>query len=129
MRSLSEITNGLVGTFHYLTTGESAIDIEDMIACVNEAIDVLGRLENIPSAEPIDGEYRPFWVLDKTTGKEADPHEIALKEEWAQDLIYCDMEGFAILEDGSLYLLDECGNYVYCNPVRFEVRWVGDPEY
>jgi hypothetical protein len=96
---------------------------------MNDAINVLGRLENIPSEEPIDWEYRPFWVLDKTTGKEADPYEIALKEEWAQDLIYCDMEGFAILEDGSLYLLDECGRYAYCDPVRFEVRWVGDPEY
>lgn len=75
MRSLSEITNGLVGAFHYLTTGESPVDIEDMIVCMNDAINVLVRLENLPSEEPIDWECWPFWVFDKTTGKEADPYE------------------------------------------------------
>lgn len=62
-----------------------------------------------------------FRVIDKKTGKEADPYEIALHEEWAQGLVYCDMEGFAILEDGSLILLDECGNFRYCDGDRFIV--------
>ena len=128
MRNLSEIINGLVGAFHFFTTGETPIEDEEIACCLDEAIGLLGKLGNIPSEGPIY-ENRPFWVFDRHTGKEADPYEIALKEEWAQDLIYCDMEGFAILEDGSLYLLDECGKYVYCNPVRFEVRWVGYPEY
>ena len=60
-----------------------------------------------------------FKVIDNNTGKEADICEIALKEDWAKDLIYCDMQGFAILDDGNLVLLDECGKYVYCPNGRF----------
>lgn len=64
-----------------------------------------------------------FHVIDRKTGKEADTYRIALKEKWATGLVYCDMEGFAIGEDGSLMLLDECGNFVYCDRERFEVVW------
>ena len=39
-----------------------------------------------------------FRVIDLQTGLEADTREIALKEEWAGKLIYCNMEGFAIGE-------------------------------
>ena len=63
----------------------------------------------------------PFVVIDKKTGKEADIYNIALHEEWANHLIYCDMEGFAIQEDGTLVLLDECHNMAYCPLDRFEV--------
>ena len=62
-----------------------------------------------------------FKVIDKKTGKEADTYKIALKEDWAKHLIYCDMEGFAIEEDGSLVLMDECGNVAYCPADRFEI--------
>ena len=62
-----------------------------------------------------------FKVIDKKTGKEADTYKIALKEDWAKHLIYCDIEGFAIEEDGSLVLLDECGNVAYCPVDRFEI--------
>ena len=62
-----------------------------------------------------------FKVIDKKTGKEADVEKIALKEEWAQHLIYCDMDGFLIGEDGSLYLADECSHWAYAPPDRFEV--------
>lgn len=62
-----------------------------------------------------------FRVVDKLTGKEAEVTEIALKEEWAKDLMYCDMEGFAILEDGTLILTDECGRFVFCPYDRFEI--------
>lgn len=62
-----------------------------------------------------------FRVIDKKTGKEADTYKIALKEDWAKHLIYCDMEGFAIEEDGSLVLMDECGNVAYCPDDRFEI--------
>ncbi len=62
-----------------------------------------------------------FSVVDKKTNKEADIGEIALKEDWAKGLIYCDMEGFAILEDGNLVLLDECGKWEYCPSGRFEI--------
>lgn len=62
-----------------------------------------------------------FTVIDKTTGKYPDLKQLALKEEWAQNLIYTDMEGFCINEDGDLLLMDECGNIAYCPPERFKV--------
>ena len=62
-----------------------------------------------------------FTVIDKTTGKYPDLKQVALKEEWAQNLIYTDMEGFCINEDGNLLLMDECGNIAYCPPGRFKV--------
>ena len=52
---------------------------------------------------------KEFTVIDNNTGKQADQEEIALNEEWADGLVYCDMDGFAIMEDGSLILMDECG--------------------
>ena len=62
-----------------------------------------------------------FTVIDKRTGKEADAYKIAKNEEWAKGLLYCRMDGFALLEDGSLLLCDSCGNYAYCDQERFEV--------
>lgn len=62
-----------------------------------------------------------FTVIDKQTGQEADMERIALDEDWADGLIYCDMEGFAILQDGGLMLMDECGSFRYCPVDRFLV--------
>lgn len=62
-----------------------------------------------------------FDVIDKTTGKYPDWEKIAVEESWANGLIYCDMDGIAIREDGTLILLDECGNCVSCPPDRFEI--------
>lgn len=64
---------------------------------------------------------RSFIVIDNKTGKEADAYEISLHEEWARSLCYCDIEGFAITEDGELILADECGKFAYCPDGRFEV--------
>ena len=63
----------------------------------------------------------PFCVFDKKKNKEADCYKIALKEDWAKCLCYCDMEGFAITQHGMLILLDECGRYTYCPDNRFKV--------
>ena len=63
----------------------------------------------------------PFCVFDKNKNKEADCYKIALKEDWAKCLCYCDMNGFAITQDGMLILLDECGRYTYCQDNRFKV--------
>lgn len=63
----------------------------------------------------------PFAVFDKQAKKEADDYKIALEEDWAKFLCYCDMEGFAITQDGNIILLDECGKYVYCPCDRFEI--------
>lgn len=62
-----------------------------------------------------------FRVIDNKTGKEADTYEIALHEDWAKHLCYCDIEGFALLEDGSLILCDECGRCAYCPEGRFAI--------
>ncbi len=63
-----------------------------------------------------------FYVIDKKTGKEPNLERIALTEDWAKDLVFCDIEGFLLSEYGDLILADECGNWVYCPPDRFEVR-------
>lgn len=62
-----------------------------------------------------------FIVLDTQTGLEPDFEYICKNEEWAKNLIYCDIEGFFIGEDGQLVLADECGNFAYCPHDRFEV--------
>ena len=62
-----------------------------------------------------------FDVIDTKTGEYPDLWKIALEEDWAKDLMYCDMEGFAIEEDGTLILLDECGRHAYCPEGRFKI--------
>lgn len=69
---------------------------------------------------------RGFHVIDRKTGILANPEQIALHEEWASRLCYCDMDGFAIMEDGSLVLMDECGHCAYCESERFDVVWDND---
>ena len=66
---------------------------------------------------------KSFIVIDIKTGKEADEYDIALHEDWAKHLCYCDMEGWAIESDGSLLLIDECGQYAYADRERFKVKW------
>ncbi len=63
-----------------------------------------------------------FKVFDNLTKEEADTEEIARNEDWAKDLMWMDMEGFAIEEDGTLLLLDECGKFEYCPEGRFTVE-------
>ena len=64
-----------------------------------------------------------FIVIDPGTGEYPDLEKIALNEEWAQGLMYCDMDGFATTEDGTLLLLDDCGNFAICPPGRFAIRY------
>ena len=66
---------------------------------------------------------RELFEVRNSDGSEPDLAQIALTESWAQGLIYCDMEGFAIEQDGTLILLDECGNMAHCPKGRFSVRW------
>ena len=60
-----------------------------------------------------------FTVIDNETGNYPDCEKIALTEEWAKNLIHCDIDTFAITEDGSLILMDDCGNCAYCPADRF----------
>lgn len=65
-----------------------------------------------------------FEVIDKQTGLEADIEEIANTEEWAKFLMSIDMEGWAIDEQGTLFLQDECGNMAYPPDTdRFKILW------
>lgn len=64
-----------------------------------------------------------FEVIDLKTNKKANMSEIALNEDWAKGLMYCDMESFAMQEDGTLILMDECGKWEYCPDDRFKIIW------
>lgn len=67
-----------------------------------------------------------FIVIDDQTGQRADDTAIAMHEDWAHDLIYCDMDGWYLSEDGDLVLADECGRYAYPpDPERFKLKWLG----
>ena len=83
---------------------------------------VEAAMDRLPTLTPPNDMDLGFDVIDTKTGEYPDLEKIALTEEWAQGLVYCDMDGFAVLEDGSLILLDECGNCVSCPPGRFEIR-------
>ena len=67
--------------------------------------------------------YPKFTVIDKHTGEYPDVWKIARRCKWAKYLVYCDIEGFALTEEGQLILMDECGNTAYCPSDRFEVIW------
>lgn len=62
-----------------------------------------------------------FTVIDTTTMEYPDCGKIALNEDWAKHLIYCDIDGFYIGEDGNLVLVDDCGKAAFAPPGRFEV--------
>ena len=74
-----------------------------------------------------------FRVIDPKTGEEADAQAVAFVEEWAKTLTYHDLDGWAIQDDGTLVLLDSCGNWA-CPPAgrfRFVLagtvfQWVDD---
>jgi hypothetical protein len=61
-----------------------------------------------------------FTVIDKKTGAEPDLRSIA-QEDWADNLVYCDIDGFYIDSYGTLILADECGNHAICPDDRFIV--------
>ena len=68
-------------------------------------------------------ERKRFSVIDKKTGEYPNTSSIARRCKWAKNLIYCDIDCFAITEDGNLILMDDCGNVAYCPSDRFEIVW------
>ena len=60
-----------------------------------------------------------FIVIDNRTGLVADVEKICA-EEWVQRLL-CDIEGWALTEEGGLILFDACGNLTHCPPNRFSL--------
>ncbi len=61
-----------------------------------------------------------FEVMEKD-GTYPNLTKIALEEEWAKHLVYCDIDEFAITESGTLILLDDCGNVAYPPQDRFKI--------
>lgn len=63
-----------------------------------------------------------FKVIDNRTGKEPiyDFNHL-FKEKWFKEsaLIYCDISGWGIDEDGYLFLIDDCNNMAYPPSERF----------
>ena len=85
--------------------------------------ELIGCIEDTPTlTPPNDPLTLGFDVVDTKTGQYPDWEHIARTENWADGLVYCDIDGIAIREDGSLILLDECGNCVSCPRDRFEIR-------
>ena len=76
-------------------------------------------IRNAPTAE----HPTAFHVVNKRTGKRPNLWLTARRCKWAQHLCYCDMEGFAIQEDGTLILTDECGNAAYPPHGKYKVVW------
>ena len=62
-----------------------------------------------------------FGVIDLETGGYPDVEKIARTEEWAKNLMYCDIDTFAVTEDGRLILIDDCNNIAYCPEGRFKI--------
>jgi len=62
-----------------------------------------------------------FKVIDTKTGKEPTNRVI---ENLAKKggLMVCDIDQFFVGEDGSLGLMDDCGNSVYIDMERFKVE-------
>lgn len=70
--------------------------------------------------------FNGFTVIDNRTGHEPDCEKIALEEDWAKHLIYCDIDCFALTENGELILMDECGNCAYAPEGRFSVLFTNE---
>lgn len=62
-----------------------------------------------------------FKIIDTKTGKEPTQRvidNIARKGH----LLEFDIDQFAVCEDGSIILFDDCGNLTYCDSKRFKVE-------
>lgn len=104
----NRLPNGTVRTLDYC--------IEECKRLAEQLIKVADKKNN--EANTANG--RLFKVIDKQTGKEADIQQI-VQEDWAYKLVYTDVIGFLLGDDGCLYLADSCGNFVPCDLNRFEV--------
>ena len=103
----------VIEALEYLISGDCCDTQYDYVREIEEAI----RLLKHNDAE------QTFSVIDTKTGKEADTYHIALREKWAKGLVYCDIDGWYIGEDGTLVLLDDCGNARWADRERFKVVW------
>lgn len=66
---------------------------------------------------------RQCWAGETGALNERSLEDYALEEFKDAGLVYCDMEGWALSDDGSLMLVDECGNHAWADGARYEVRF------
>ena len=95
----------------------------DVLGFMQDADREIKRLEaerENPQSLTVEEAFE-FDVIDNKTGEYPDLEHIVLNEKWAEGLMYCDMDGFAITEDGALILMDDCGKSAYCPDGRFRV--------
>lgn len=105
---------------YYETNKAGRLELDKQRPAVAEAISALQeKIKREKECKPLT---QGFTVIDTKTGEYPDLRGIVLNEDWAEGLMYCDMEGFAIQEDGYLILMDECGNCTYAPAGRFEIR-------
>lgn len=93
----------------------------------NVSADWLLGLDDRRRLRPHNQADMSFLVIDKRTGREPIfDHNHMFKEKWFKEsaLVWCDLEGWFIGEDGQLVLLDECGHYAYPPSGRFEVIFI-----
>ena len=105
---------------HHDTVGDKYL--AEGIGIRNGAVWLRGEYARPKESELLPCQPPTFGVIDLRTGGYPDVERIALNEEWAKHLVYCDIDTFAVTEDGKLILLDDCGNVAYCPDGRFEIR-------
>lgn len=64
-----------------------------------------------------------FDVIDTLTGQLANTFGIAQNEEWAKHLFSYRIDGWALGEDGTLMLIDNCCRIAYPPEGRFKIKW------
>lgn len=62
-----------------------------------------------------------FKVIDKKTGREPTARVIRGIAKRG-GLLTMDIDQFALCEDGSIILFDDCGNMTYCDSKRFYIE-------
>ena len=67
---------------------------------------------------------KPIFRVLEPDGSEPDLEKIALTEDWADGLMYCDMDQFLIDNDGHVALTDECGKIAWPPLDRFKIEWL-----
>lgn len=68
-----------------------------------------------------------FTVIDKDTGKEVSG-EVIQNIAKNGGLMLHDIDQFAVCEDGSLILIDDCGNLTYCVQDAFDIQITSEVE-
>jgi len=116
IEEMSLLRDFLIGEQRKAFKGNNDSSVMALMHYRNIVIDAISLLKEKEHSET-------FIVIDNKTGEEADPYEIALHEDWAKHLCYCDIDGWAIEDDGTLLLVDECGRVAYADKERFKVKW------